>query len=301
MAKSTPELVVRDSLRHYLRPLTAAERSRLEASLLADGCRDPLVVWPDGKEKVLVDGHHRHELCRQHGIPFATVEHGFVDEEEVLRWMVRHAEAKRNVTDTEKRYYLGARYLREKKPEGAPEGNNNRKQLPQSEGVETAERIAAEEGVGRATVERAADFALEIDEIATRLGEQLKWDILSERIRFTPKLNRAMSEAEPEKVREAIALAREAARYPDRPLSDAAVIRQLHPPPAPDAAEGGNGDAGIASPPDLQPEDIVAPVLDKVMGFADSATESQLAGVIVLLKSYVNNLEGRLQRRREGA
>lgn len=31
---------------------------------LADGCRDPLVLWGD----VLIDGHNRYSICTKHGL-----------------------------------------------------------------------------------------------------------------------------------------------------------------------------------------------------------------------------------------
>ena len=51
-------------------PLQAEERAQLEANILAEGCRDPLVLWDD----VLLDGHNRYAICRKHGIPFRTVQ-----------------------------------------------------------------------------------------------------------------------------------------------------------------------------------------------------------------------------------
>jgi hypothetical protein len=41
-------------------PLTEAELTGLEESLLAEGCRDALVTW----RGFLLDGHHRLEICR---------------------------------------------------------------------------------------------------------------------------------------------------------------------------------------------------------------------------------------------
>ena len=37
-------------------PLSAEERAQLEANLLADGCRDPLVVWPCATFDIRPDG-----------------------------------------------------------------------------------------------------------------------------------------------------------------------------------------------------------------------------------------------------
>ena len=39
------ELTLDQEFRALIQPLTAEELAQLEASLLAEGCRDPLVVW----------------------------------------------------------------------------------------------------------------------------------------------------------------------------------------------------------------------------------------------------------------
>ena len=46
------QIQINDMLRAYIEPLTEAEHEALERSLLAEGCRDALVLWGD----VLVDG-----------------------------------------------------------------------------------------------------------------------------------------------------------------------------------------------------------------------------------------------------
>jgi hypothetical protein len=39
------ELTIDPEFRALIPPLTAGEQAQLEANLLAEGCRDPLVVW----------------------------------------------------------------------------------------------------------------------------------------------------------------------------------------------------------------------------------------------------------------
>jgi hypothetical protein len=53
--------IINDELRAFVDPLTEIERAALERSLLAEGCRDALVLWRD----VLIDGHNRYEICRR--------------------------------------------------------------------------------------------------------------------------------------------------------------------------------------------------------------------------------------------
>ena len=57
-------ITINQVLQSYIDPLTASEYAALERSLLAEGCRDALVLWND----VLIDGHNRYAICRQHGI-----------------------------------------------------------------------------------------------------------------------------------------------------------------------------------------------------------------------------------------
>ena len=59
-------ITVNEELLAYIDPLTPDENEALERSLLAEGCRDALVLWGE----VLVDGHNRHRICTQHGMPF---------------------------------------------------------------------------------------------------------------------------------------------------------------------------------------------------------------------------------------
>jgi hypothetical protein len=290
MAKQSNVLTVREHLRHYLRPLTTAERTLLEQSLLADGCRDPLVVWVDGKERVLVDGHHRYDLCRLHEIPFATVEHPFADEEEVLRWMVRHGRGRRNMTRSERRYYLGARYLRERLKK---EDNLRGDALPMGHSDPSGERasssIAEEEGVGEKTVRRAAKFAEQVDELAAHLGDQVKWDVLAELLAFSPKLYRRLTATPPDDARRALAAARADAADPEKPLTAAAVLKHL-----PCEEEPAAEEEGPATP--FNPAVFLAPLFAPIRERAQKLSPDELSSVVDVLKSYANNLEGTLRR-----
>ncbi len=89
-------ITVLDELRAYIDPLTPDEHEALERSILAEGCRDALVLWGD----VLVDGHNRHGICRKHGIPFNTVQNPrFTCMEDVHLWMIDQHLGRRSVSD----------------------------------------------------------------------------------------------------------------------------------------------------------------------------------------------------------
>jgi len=100
-------IVVREDLKSYIEPLTPDEHDALERSLLAEGCRDALVLWGD----VLVDGHNRFGLCQKHGLPFNTVQNPrFQSIEDVHLWMIDQHLGRRSVSD----YQRGVLALRKK-------------------------------------------------------------------------------------------------------------------------------------------------------------------------------------------
>lgn len=87
---------INEELRTYIEPLTSDELEALERSLLAEGCRDALVLWGD----VLVDGHNRYAICTKHGIPFKTVQNPrFKSMDDVRLWMIENHLGRRSVSD----------------------------------------------------------------------------------------------------------------------------------------------------------------------------------------------------------
>jgi hypothetical protein len=90
------KLTVSDELRSFIDPLTPVEYAALERSLLAEGCRDALVLWRD----VIIDGHNRYDICRKHDIPFRTVANDkFESLEDVMLWVIDNNLARRSVSD----------------------------------------------------------------------------------------------------------------------------------------------------------------------------------------------------------
>ena len=89
-------IVVNEELKAYIEPLTPDEHDALERSILAEGCRDALVLWGD----VLVDGHNRYGICQKHGLPFQTVQNPrFQSLEDVHLWMIDQHLGRRSISD----------------------------------------------------------------------------------------------------------------------------------------------------------------------------------------------------------
>lgn len=116
------DIVVDPDLQAYIDPLTPDEYEALERSLLAEGCRDALVLWGN----VLVDGHNRYGICRKHELPFQTVQNTrFRSMEDVHLWMIDQHLGRRSLSDFQ-RGVLALRkreIVAERRRQPAPEAN----------------------------------------------------------------------------------------------------------------------------------------------------------------------------------
>ncbi len=142
-------------------PLTAEEYSSLEASLLAEGCRDALVIWAE--TGILLDGHNRKWICEIHGIPYQTREIVFPDRDSAMRWIITNQLARRNLTPDAASLLRGRLYNLQKREVGRPE------KLDQNDPISfasTAERLAGELGVSAPTIKRDGQFAAAVETIA---------------------------------------------------------------------------------------------------------------------------------------
>lgn len=95
---STQELQVDNDFASLIPPLTADEYTRLEQSILAEGCRDAIIVW----NNVIIDGHHRYKICKAHNIDFHTIQMEFSSKDDVILWMIQNQLGRRNLSDLQR-------------------------------------------------------------------------------------------------------------------------------------------------------------------------------------------------------
>ncbi|MEO1652019.1 MAG: ParB N-terminal domain-containing protein, partial [Bacteroidota bacterium] len=176
--------VIKEELKNLIPPLAQDEFEKLEDNILAEGCRDALIVWKHEGSYILIDGHNRHNICTKHGLPFRVEVMEFENIDQVSDWMVNNQLGKRNVTEETKSYLRGLQYNREKKKVGGTGANQHSKQLGHN--VPTAERLAKQHKVSEKTIKRDEKFAIAIDKITSN-NKSLKWDILNKKINM-PKV-----------------------------------------------------------------------------------------------------------------
>ena len=177
-----PTIRIDPEFRDWVMPLSQEEYSQLEANLLAEGCRDALIVWisDPALPPTLLDGHHRYAICKAHNLSYRIDFKKFPDREAAKNWIILNQIGRRNVTPEQRAYLMGKLYRETKKEQGGDRGNQYTVAGGHSDHLaKTAETIATQFNVGEATVRRAEKFADAVDTIADTYGDEAKQKILS--------------------------------------------------------------------------------------------------------------------------
>ena len=202
------ELKIDPEFEEKIPPLTQKELELLEQNIVSDGrVLDPLIVW----NNTILDGHNRYRILMKHPeIPFVIYEKEFADKYAAVSWIYGNQLGRRNLTEEQRRYLIGKLYEAEKQTHGGLINRNRDERSGQfttnpqnedswgSEDKRTSVRIAEENNVSRAFVERAEHFAKGVD-AAEEVLPGIKWEILSGSIRPTQAAVAAVASAEPEK------------------------------------------------------------------------------------------------------
>jgi ParB-like chromosome segregation protein Spo0J len=130
-----------NEFRNYIRPLSSEEYDKLEASILSEGIRDPLVIW----QGILLDGYHRYKIAQEHGLEYKTVEVELPDRDAAKEWILVNQLGRRNLTEQEASYYRGKLYSAKKQ-------QGKRTDLTLAQNVlksDTAEELGKQYGVSQ--------------------------------------------------------------------------------------------------------------------------------------------------------
>jgi hypothetical protein len=212
-------------------PPSPDERAQLENNLLADQrCTAPLIVWKG--PNLLLDGHTRLALCKQHGLPYKVVAIDLPDRAAALRWIIHHQLGRRNLTAEQASWLRGRRYLEEKQAHGGDRRSPSRGQAAH---MKTAERLAKECRVDARTIRRDGSFAENVQKIAASCGEKAIPLLLSRQAKPTRRKVATLAALDPEEQRDIVeALAQGGKLTVPRP-GQAAQVPRLNVPAEPEA------------------------------------------------------------------
>ena len=150
-ASVKPDIRIDDEFATLIPPLSDDEFSRLEQSILQDGCRDAIIIW----NGIIIDGHNRYRICSDHNIPFRTESLNFDSRDEAMLWMMQNQLARRNLNDFQ-RVEIVRKYESAVKAKAAQRMLAG-KPIPTSNLAQGRSRdiLANMAGVGHSTYERA--------------------------------------------------------------------------------------------------------------------------------------------------
>lgn len=186
-------LTVLTELKDFIPPLNTDEFSSLEESIIANGCRTPLLIWdttqgvinpssenPSDAAFVLFDGHHRYEICKRNGIDFQIDLMSFPTIEDVKDFMIDFQVGRRNMTSEQISYLRGLKYQRLRAKQG---GVRTGKGVEDLVLIDTASKLAQEFNVSPATIKRDAVFAQGLD----KMNHELKGEVLNGKAKVDKK------------------------------------------------------------------------------------------------------------------
>lgn len=189
------QIYIVDELRDLIPPLQEEEYKQLEKNILAEGCREALMVWETTKNNVdttltdtstiyvLVDGHNRYGICQKHQINFKIHLVSFDNLREVKEYMIDNQLGRRNLIPEQASYLRGIRYNAEKLEKGKYVRDEHKGQnVPYASEVKkesTSLKLAKQYNVSEKTIKRDAEFA----EGLNLLDPSLKKDILSGKVK----------------------------------------------------------------------------------------------------------------------
>jgi transcriptional regulator with XRE-family HTH domain len=187
-------------------PLSPDEYKQLEDNCVAEGIRDPLVVWeldePDGIfDSILIDGHNRFEISTKHGgILFNVVRKKFSSRNEVMAWIIQNQFGRRNLSAYDRSVL--ALKLKPLIQEKAKEKETERKTTYQKSEksnmptVNTTKELAKAAGVSHDTIHK-------VEKIEAEASEKTKQAIRNGDISINHAFNNLPSQRNKDIVKEA--------------------------------------------------------------------------------------------------
>jgi hypothetical protein len=274
-------VTIDEEFKCFLPKLDKATYESLEANLMENGCRDPLVLW----EGILIDGYNRYEICTRHGIPFSTVSRDFASRENALVWIIRTQLSRRNLSPLQLSHYRGEHYKMERKIIKNQGGKNQYSEeevtcqngkIPLEQW--TVARLAKQYKVSPRTISRDAKTAGAIDAIGETSSEA-RQRILAGDANISKRELERLSSKPNEEIAEVAAL-----------IENGAYEKKKVGPPAPQGPGRGIGPvlSGMQSL-----EGVIGGMVDGIESEPPgSGAVNGMTDLATALRSFIDRLEG---------
>ncbi len=86
---------VKEEFKNLIPALSAEEYAQLEANILEEGIREPIITW----NGYIIDGHNRFSIAQRFDLEYKTTSKHFASEENVKEWMILNQFGRRNLSN----------------------------------------------------------------------------------------------------------------------------------------------------------------------------------------------------------
>lgn len=90
-------MTIDEEFQKLIPPLTDDEYRQLEENCIKEGIREAILVWDRGDDLVIVDGHNRYKIAREHNLKWNHKVMKFESREDAMLWMIDNQLGKRNL------------------------------------------------------------------------------------------------------------------------------------------------------------------------------------------------------------
>lgn len=145
---------IKEEFKNLIPALSAEEYAQLEANILNEGIREPIITW----NGYIIDGHNRFDIATRFDLEYKTTSKHFETEESVKEWMILNQFGRRNLSNYQRSVL--ALQLEEVFSKKAKEKEYERKttfvksQKSNLETVNTNKEISKLSGIGQQTISR---------------------------------------------------------------------------------------------------------------------------------------------------
>ena len=86
---------IKAEFKNLIPPLSNEEYNQLEANILEEGIREPIITW----NGFIIDGHNRFSIAQRFDLEYKTTSKHFTSEESVKEWMILNQFGRRNLSN----------------------------------------------------------------------------------------------------------------------------------------------------------------------------------------------------------
>lgn len=182
-----------EELKALIPPLSQEEFEQLEKNILAEGIREPIIVW----NSTIIDGHNRHAIATKNNIPYKVYEKEFESREQVVEWMILNQFGRRNLSAYQRS--LLALRLKPVFEEKAKENQGTRNDICQisDKCIDTKKELAKVAGVSHDTIAK-------VQKIEQKAPEQVKEKLKTGEISINQAYKTIIQDIKREEIKKAI-------------------------------------------------------------------------------------------------